>query len=115
MRTTISQTGDRCGGVQSERDQEQIIADARAILADVSDFLKGRIAVLKTTKTIEADQREIDDLTKLIREAQSSLQLVLKMESSIAPGARLATALDLEAARAEIESRLNRLVALGAT
>ncbi|MFK7945435.1 MAG: hypothetical protein AB8B85_21355 [Paracoccaceae bacterium] len=114
MRTTISHQGNRRGGAQSGRGHEQILDDARTILADVSEFLKDRVAVLKDTRTEEVDSQEVKDLERLILEAQKTLRSALDLEAKLATTADHGPVLNLEAARAEIESRLNRLTATSA-
>ncbi|MEM1299943.1 MAG: hypothetical protein AAGH68_11770 [Pseudomonadota bacterium] len=111
MRTTITPQGDRRGGVLEDRDHDQILDDARAILADLSAMLKEHIDELKTLKSTELDdivRKEIDDRTRTF---SKSLSQVLDMESKVLARVGLTPALDLEAARAEIESRLDRLIA----
>lgn len=115
MRTTITPKGDRWGGVLDDRDHDQILGDARAILADLSALLKQHIADLKRLRGDELDAAVRKDIDDQVRALSRSLSQVLDMESKTVSRAGMTPPLDLEAARAEIESRLDRLSAQGPT
>ena len=114
MRTTITPEGDRRGGVLEDRDHDQILDDARVILADLSTLLKEHIADLKQLRSEELDAGIRKDIDDQMRAFSKSLSQVLDMEAKTTNRAGLTPALDLEAARAEIQGRLDRLALPGA-
>lgn len=113
MGTTINDLIDRRGGVRAAEDVEKTLESARRVFADVSAFLELEIDRLFEIEHDEIDDDRIKRVTALIRENQRALLTVLDIEAKLGRDTSAARAqmLDLEDARAEIESRLARLAA----
>ena len=111
MRTTINERVGRRGGACSKEDIENVLQDARRLLADANALLQLEIEKLFATEFEDTDEKRIKDLNTLVQQAQTALGRVLDLQAKT--GVRLETgvsALDLEAAKDEILSRLARYV-----
>ncbi len=111
VRTTINESVDRQGGAYSKKDLEKVMENACKILADASAFLDEHIEHLKQMKAEETNKEQVDELKKLVQSLQTSWRQVLDLQAKTGWTPLGVPALDLEAARAEIESRLNRYAA----
>lgn len=108
MRTTTNEVGRR-GGAHSHEDAEDILENARTILADISAFLKSRRERLKGALADTEDEAEMKDLEDKLMQTQKSWRLVLDLQAKAGRACAHAPAMDLEQARAEILGRLARL------
>jgi len=109
--TTIDPRKGRHPSRREGRDVDDTLASARRIFADVSAFLELEIDRLFAVDVDPVDENRLKTVLDLIRQNQQALLKVLEMRQKLgrelAPDCR--QMIDLEAARAEIESRLARL------
>ena len=110
MRTTINDQVDRRGGAYEEQELEEILFKTRKILADTSAFLELKIDQLFETEFDKDDKEHANAVKSLIQQLQAAWRQVLDMQAKTGCTGQGA-AINLEAARAEIESRLARLAA----
>ena len=108
MGTTINEGVDRRGGADSGDDIDVILRNSLKILADSSIYLEQCLERLKEDERGAEDEEARNTFRESIQKTKSSCRQVLDLWAK-ANSAKLTVApLDLEAARAEIESRLDR-------
>ena len=113
MTRTIDLREGRRGGPADGEDVERTLQRARQIFADVAGFLEHEIDALFAVDGDPLDEDRIRAVMELIRQNQQALLKVLDIQARLGrdPSREAATLIDLEAARAEIHSRLDRLAA----
>ena len=92
-----------------------MVDTARRMFQRLVSALDSEIDRLSDQAAVEPDAKLVRDLTTQVREVHRALMIVLEHENRLQaqdPGPA-GDALDLEAARAEIESRMARLRARG--
>ena len=110
MTTMIDPRKGRRDASGPEQDLEETLASARRIFADVAAFLELEIDRLFALD-VDEDAGRLTRVMDLIRQNQQALIKVLEMRHRLGreTARECHQMIDLEAARAEIESRLARL------
>lgn len=109
--TTIDENVDRRGGADSGDDIDIILRNSLKILADSSRHLEQCVERLKEVERDTEDKEARKTFQETIRETTSSWRLVLYLWAKASSAKLTVAPLDLEAAREEIQSRLDRLAA----
>lgn len=110
MRTTINSV-DRRGDAYSIEHLEDVLIEARRILADTRAVLELEIEKLDDGDLDEKAEERLKNLKTTLGEARRSTTMVLELEAKLCVHAlSLGPAIDLEAAREEILSRFARYV-----
>lgn len=103
-----------CAGAEPG-DEAVRLARAQRLFARLADALEGEIERLSGRLRANRNKSRAKAMSELIRETQRALMMVLDFEAKLdrrGPG-DVDGALDLEAARAEITGRLDRLAERG--
>ena len=109
MRTTINETVGRRGDAYSADDLEQVVENARKILADASAFLELRIEQLSDMPYEADDTEAYKAFEKQLNEVRNTWRTVLETQTKMGLSFTGGPPMDLEAAREEILGRLARL------
>jgi hypothetical protein len=109
MGSTAAENSGRDPDAHTGESQEKILSNARRILGETSTFLEDWVDMLreKSRATLDKDDRE--DVSKLIQQVNASWRTVLELQAKTNAALAAGEALDLEAARNEIERRLTRI------
>jgi hypothetical protein len=113
VRTTIGQWHDRPGDACDAGGLEATLARAQKLFADVARFLESEIDRQFDAEFDPADEARIRTVKALIQLNSQALLKVIEIEAKLGHDISAATgqALDLEAARVEIDRRLARFAA----
>ena len=111
MKTTIDACVGRRDNGCTEESVEETLDSARRILADVSSVLETEVERLFHAEVDSVDEARIRTVMDLIKQTQAAVLRVLDIRQKLGadPAHPEHRTLDLEAARAEIASRLARL------
>ena len=110
MGTTIDAKVGRRGGAYSVEELENILNQARKILADTMAVLELENEKFLKAELKQDDKVHLDEVMKMVKLTQQTMQTVTAIEDKYGLSAMEARQhLDLEAARAEILERIRRL------